>query len=57
MIRKGRFAIWNCKEYELISYQRQYYLKSTDESDVEHGFREVQGQSQEFVKRGISQRT
>ncbi len=51
MIRKGRFAIWNCNEYELISYQRQHYLKSKNESDIEHGFRKLKGRNQAFVKR------
>ena len=34
MIRKGRFALWKSEEYELISYQRQYYLQSRNQSDL-----------------------
>lgn len=51
MIRKGRFAIWNCNEYELISYQRQHYLKSKNEADLECGFSQLKGQEQAFIKR------
>lgn len=43
MIRKGRFALWNNKEYELVSYQRQYYLRSESQSDLQNGFKEIQG--------------
>ena len=51
MIRKGRFALWKSKEYELISYQRQYYLQSRNQSDLQSGFNEIQGNASVFVKK------
>ncbi|MDS9472884.1 hypothetical protein [Sporosarcina pasteurii] len=51
MIRKGRFAITNSKEYELISYRRQYYLKSKDILDLESGFTVFNGFKNEFIKK------
>ena len=51
MIRKGRFALWKSKEYELISYQRQYYLQSKNQSDLQSGFKEIPGNASVFVKK------
>lgn len=51
MARKGRFARMNGKEYELMSYQRQYYLKSKDIVDTELGFIDILGTATEFTKR------
>jgi len=50
VIRKGRFAIWRNKEFELISYQRQYYLQSKNTLDLENGFVWKNGDKQVFVK-------
>lgn len=51
MVRRGRFAQMNGKEYELFSYQRQYYLKSTEAADLELGFTEMQGNVGEFTRK------
>ncbi len=51
MVRKGRFARLNGKEYALISFQHQYYLKSNDRSDIELGFEERQENAGEFIKK------
>ncbi|HJF33989.1 MAG TPA: hypothetical protein K8V56_19680 [Sporosarcina psychrophila] len=50
MIRKGRFALWNKKEFELASYQRQYYLQSADPLDLRNGFVEKNGNKQLYIK-------
>lgn len=50
MIRKGRFAVWGNKEFELISYQRQYYLQSENPLDMENGFVRKNGEKQVFIK-------
>ncbi|WP_342508021.1 hypothetical protein [Sporosarcina sp. FSL K6-2383] len=50
MIRKGRFALWRNKEFELISYQRSYYLRSENPSDTKWGFRELKGDEYAFIK-------
>ncbi|HEX5564914.1 MAG TPA: hypothetical protein VFX34_08135 [Sporosarcina sp.] len=41
MIRKGRFAVWNGKEYPLLSQRRKYYLQSVNPEDKEIGFVEM----------------
>ncbi|MFC5603713.1 hypothetical protein [Sporosarcina koreensis] len=41
MIRKGRFAVWNGKEYPLLSQRRTYYLQSGNPEDKEIGFVEI----------------
>ena len=51
MVKKGRFARMDGKEYELISYQHQYYLKSTNHNDVQIGFEETQANTKEFIKK------
>lgn len=51
MIRKGRFARMNGNEYEMISYQRQYYLKSSNACDIQYGFEETQENTGEFMKK------
>lgn len=50
MIRKGRFAIWSGKEYVLVSYQRQYYLRSEDVAELKNGFKQVEGEDGAFIK-------
>ena len=49
VLKKGRFALSNSKEYELASYQGQYYLKSDDLNDVENGF--IKMRSNELLKK------
>ena len=51
MARKGRFARIYGKEYELITYQREYYLKSKDIVDLQFGFIDIQGTAKEFTKK------
>lgn len=41
MIRKGRFAVWNGKEYPLLSQRRNYFLQSGKPEDKEIGFVEM----------------
>jgi hypothetical protein len=50
MFRKGRFALWRGKEYELISYQRQYYLHSKDRSDLQNGFTGMRSNEHAYIK-------
>ena len=50
VIRKGRFALWGKKEFELISYQRQYYLQSENLIDLENGFVRKNVEQQVFIK-------
>ena len=50
VIRKGRFAVWRNKEFELVSYQRQYYLQSSNPLDLENGFVGISGYKQVFIK-------
>ncbi len=50
MIRKGRFALWGNKEFELVSYQRQYYLQSENPLELENGFVGRNGDKQVFIK-------
>lgn len=38
MIRKGRFAIWNGKEYPVVSQERKYFLQSENLEDEQLGF-------------------
>ena len=50
LFRKGRFAVWQGKEYELVSYQRQYYLSSKERQDLQNGFFKPRGDGQTFYK-------
>ncbi len=50
MIKKGRFAVWRNKEFELVSYQRQYYLQSENHSDLENGFTKKNGNKTLFTR-------
>ncbi|WP_040226481.1 hypothetical protein [Bhargavaea cecembensis] len=50
-LKKGRFAKWNGKEYELASYQRVYYLTSDNPASVKtDGFRPQQGMTDRFIR-------
>jgi hypothetical protein len=50
MIRRGRFARWDNREFEIVSYRRQYYLKSSDPSDRQWGFQVMNGRQEVFFK-------
>lgn len=51
MLRKGCFAKVTGEEYQLVAYQRNYYLKSKNPNDLQLGFSEVQGTvEKEYVK-------
>lgn len=50
MVRKGRFALFNGEEYELISYRQKYYLKSEDELDLQSGFIKTGNNDEIFIK-------
>ncbi|MGG0669977.1 hypothetical protein ABE073_15790 [Lederbergia citrisecunda] len=41
MIRKGRFAVWNGREYPIVSQRRKYYLQSGNPEDKVLGFIEM----------------
>ena len=50
MIKKGRFAVWRNKEFELVSYQRQYYLQSENCLDLENGFTKKNGNKTLYIR-------
>lgn len=50
MIRKGRFAVSNGREYELFTYQRQYYLRSENPYDLQFGFIKMINDEKSFIK-------
>lgn len=50
MVRKGRFALSNGEEYELISYQKQYYLKSEDSHNLQRGFIKMSHDDKVYIK-------
>ncbi len=51
VVRKGRFAVMNGREYELFSYQHQYYLKSDNPLDLQNGFREMNNNDAKYMKK------
>ena len=51
MLKKGRFALSNSKEYELVSYQGQFYLKSSDPNDLEKGFIKMHNDEKILIKK------
>ena len=50
VLKKGRFALSNSKEYELASYQGQYYLKSIDPNDLKNGFIKMRNDEKILIK-------
>ena len=50
VLKKGRFALSNSKEYELASYQGQYYLRSYDPNDLKNGFIKMQNDEKILIK-------
>lgn len=55
MIRRGRFAVSNGKEYEIFTYQHQYYLKSKNPYDLEIGFIRMMNNDAIFIKQVSAQ--
>jgi hypothetical protein len=49
-LRKGRYAKWNGRDYELASYQRIYYLTTDDPSLAGEGFRPQEGRIGRYVR-------
>lgn len=49
-LRKGRYAKWQGKEYELASYQRIYYLMTDDPSLAGEGFRPQEGRRDRYIR-------
>ncbi|MDW0108468.1 hypothetical protein [Sporosarcina aquimarina] len=43
MIRRGRFARWKEKEYEISSRNKQIYLMTKNISEIENGFSKMGG--------------
>lgn len=53
MVRKGRFAVIDGREYGLYSRNQEYYLKSKDILDMENGFT-VSPRNKEIYIRSVS---
>ncbi|WOV84487.1 hypothetical protein PGH26_00770 [Sporosarcina jeotgali] len=50
MIRKGRFARWNEKEYEISSRNKQIYLATTDAKELNNGFSRMGGSTATLLR-------
>ena len=50
MVKRGRFAVSNGKEYELGSHRSQYYLKSKNPYDLQNGFIKIRDSDKVFIK-------
>lgn len=51
MIRRGRFARWNEKEYGIISRDKQIYLTTNDINEKQSGFNRVGGPSDVLMRK------
>lgn len=51
MLRKGRFAVVDKKEYKLFSCNQQYYLRTSNILELANGFAPWHGNQKEFIKR------
>ena len=49
-LRKGRYAKWQGRDYELASYQRIYYLTTDDPSLADEGFRPQEGRPGRYIR-------
>ncbi|MET3576841.1 hypothetical protein ACFFIY_06740 [Bhargavaea ullalensis] len=49
-LKKGRFAKWGGREYELASYQRVYYLATEDSDAQKDGFKPQSGKHGRFIR-------
>ncbi len=50
VIRKGRFAIWKKREFELESSSKQFYLRSYVKEDEKEGFKKSSGNELIYLK-------
>ena len=50
MIRRGRFARWKGKEYEVSSRNRQVYLTTTNVDELKNGFTRMSGSHTLFLR-------
>ncbi|MGG0642462.1 hypothetical protein ABE021_00770 [Sporosarcina gallistercoris] len=50
MIRKGRFARWNGKEYEISSRNKQIYLATTNTDELKNGFSLIGGSTTSLLR-------
>lgn len=50
MIRRGRFARWNGKEYEISSRNKQIYLATTDSRELQNGFTRMAGSTDSLLR-------
>ena len=50
MIRRGRFARWNEKEYEISSRNKQIYLATTDVKELKNGFSRMGGSTATLLR-------
>lgn len=51
MLRKGRFAVVDGKEYKLFSCYRQYYLRTNNVLECANGFSPSSGKKDEWIKK------
>ena len=51
MIRKGRFAVVNQKEYRIFSCNQIYYLKTKCIEELKNGFVPWNGKKDEYIKK------
>lgn len=50
MIRKGRFARWNGKEYEINSRNKQIFLTATNSDELKNGFTQMSGPNAKLLR-------
>ncbi|WP_432353840.1 hypothetical protein [Sporosarcina sp. A2] len=50
MIRKGRFARWNGREYEICSRNKQIFLSATNPEELNNGFIQMGGSNSQLVR-------
>lgn len=51
MIRKGRFAIVNQREYRIFSCNQKHYLKTNRMEELKNGFVPWYGKKDEYIKK------
>lgn len=51
MLRKGRFAVVDKREYRFFSCNQQYYLRTSNILELANGFTPWHGSQKEFIKR------
>ncbi|USK34319.1 hypothetical protein LIT25_02635 [Bacillus sp. F19] len=50
-MRKGKFGVYQGKEYKIISYKKNYYLKSIDPLTQAIGFSLAPGENSIYIKK------